>query len=261
MTHRRATRHVGQLHTALAHTHSDSLLLLLEQKPSGPQPPLSPMLSSQCRLCSSQLLSRAAAQLSSAAALRRPFSSAQHVASSGMGTFRSAAKLAQRQRAAAAAGAEEFDYLRDEAARRLVERLQDITRTFPEALDLGSNSSNVLRALLAARDSSSSSAGSVLGSISTLHQLEPSENMLSRGSAELQQRARAAGLRVLPTLGALEGSALPFQDASLDLVLSSMALHWVNDVPGLLAEVRRVLKPDGAFLCTFLGGETLSELR
>jgi NADH dehydrogenase [ubiquinone] 1 alpha subcomplex assembly factor 5 len=182
-----------------------------------------------------------------------------------MGTFRSAAKLAQRQRAAAAAGAEEFDYLRDEAAKRLVERLQDITRTFPEALDLGSNSSNVLRALLAARDSSSSSssssAGSVLGSISTLHQLEPSERMLSRGSAELLQRASAAGLRVLPTLGALEGAALPFQDASLDLVLSSMALHWVNDVPGLLAEVRRVLKPDGAFLCTFLGGETLSELR
>lgn len=45
------------------------------------------------------------------------------------------------------------------------------------------------------------------------------------------------------------------------MVLSSLSMHWVNDLPGLLAEVRRVLRPDGVFLAAMLGGETLSELR
>ncbi len=54
---------------------------------------------------------------------------------------------------------------------------------------------------------------------------------------------------------------LPFQDASFDLVVSNLSLHWVNDLPGCLAQIKRVLKPDGLFLATLLGGETLYELR
>ncbi len=63
--------------------------------------------------------------------------------------------------------------------------------------------------------------------------------------------------------GAIRGDleALPFRDGSLDLVVSSLALHWVNDLPGVLAQIRRALKPDGLFLANFLGGETLHELR
>ncbi len=55
--------------------------------------------------------------------------------------------------------------------------------------------------------------------------------------------------------------ALPFGDASLDLVVSALALQWVNDLPGTLAQIRRALKPDGLFLAVLLGGETLTELR
>jgi SAM-dependent methyltransferase len=54
---------------------------------------------------------------------------------------------------------------------------------------------------------------------------------------------------------------LPFADQSFDLVLSSLSLHTVNDLPGALLQIRNALKPDGLFLGAMLGGETLYELR
>jgi SAM-dependent methyltransferase len=55
--------------------------------------------------------------------------------------------------------------------------------------------------------------------------------------------------------------ALPFGDASLDLVVSGLALQFANDLPGVLAQIRRALKPDGLFVAALLGGDTLTELR
>ena len=54
---------------------------------------------------------------------------------------------------------------------------------------------------------------------------------------------------------------LPFAPESLDLAVSGLALHWCDDLPGVLAQIRRALKPDGLFLAALLGGETLTELR
>jgi SAM-dependent methyltransferase len=55
--------------------------------------------------------------------------------------------------------------------------------------------------------------------------------------------------------------ALPFGDGTLDLVVSALALQFVNDLPGTLVQIRRALKPDGLFLAALIGGETLTELR
>ncbi len=55
--------------------------------------------------------------------------------------------------------------------------------------------------------------------------------------------------------------ALPFAPASLDLIVSNLALHWVNDLPGALLQIRQTLRPDGLFLGALLGGDTLKELR
>lgn len=54
---------------------------------------------------------------------------------------------------------------------------------------------------------------------------------------------------------------VPGEDASFDLVTSTLALHAVNDLPGALVQIRRKLKPDGLFLGALFGGETLGELR
>jgi SAM-dependent methyltransferase len=60
---------------------------------------------------------------------------------------------------------------------------------------------------------------------------------------------------------AAEPEFLPFAPGSFDAVLSVLLLHWVNDLPGALLQLRRALKPDGLLLVSLLGGETLDELR
>jgi len=69
-----------------------------------------------------------------------------------------------------------------------------------------------------------------------------------------------ARLRLAPIVVA-PADALPFRDQSLDLAVSALGLQFVDDLPGLFAQVRRALKPDGLFLAALLGGDTLTELR
>jgi SAM-dependent methyltransferase len=59
----------------------------------------------------------------------------------------------------------------------------------------------------------------------------------------------------------VEGDGLNLAPASLDLVISALGLHFVNDLPGVMAQIRRALKPDGLLLAAMLGGDTLTELR
>jgi SAM-dependent methyltransferase len=58
-----------------------------------------------------------------------------------------------------------------------------------------------------------------------------------------------------------ESEPLPLQPASLDLVVSALAFQFVNDLPGVLAQIRRALRPDGLLLAAMIGGDTLTELR
>ncbi|UWU96190.1 class I SAM-dependent methyltransferase [Bradyrhizobium sp. CB1015] len=62
-------------------------------------------------------------------------------------------------------------------------------------------------------------------------------------------------------LDAAGAEKLPFAPESLDLVVSALALQFVNDLPGVLAQVRRALKPDGLLLAAMIGGDSLTELR
>ena len=58
-----------------------------------------------------------------------------------------------------------------------------------------------------------------------------------------------------------DGEILPIKSASIDLALSALAFQFVNDLPGVLAQIRRALQPDGLLLAAMLGGDTLTELR
>lgn len=74
------------------------------------------------------------------------------------------------------------------------------------------------------------------------------------------------GLAGLPSmqrvaLDAAGSEKLPLAPESLDLVVSALALQFVNDLPGVLAQVRRALKPDGLLLAAMIGGDSLTELR
>ncbi len=144
--------------------------------------------------------------------------------------------LHRRRRARAAPGLAEHDFLFMEGAERLSDRLMDIKRDFPLALDLGCRAGAL----------SGTVAGS--GRVGTLLQTDL--------APEMAALARAHG----PAFAADE-EWLPVRAASLDLVLSNLSLHWVNDLPGALTQIRAALKPDGLFLASMLGGETLHELR
>ena len=121
-----------------------------------------------------------------------------------------------------------------------------------------------MRAALAAQPALGADAGARggVGGVTELVQVDASAAAL-RGA---RARAAACGLPAAREVGAraylqCDEEWLPFADGSFDLVLSSLALHWVNDLPRALAEARRVLRPDGVFIAAMLGGDTLGELR
>lgn len=146
-------------------------------------------------------------------------------------------KLHRRRLDRAARAITGADFLRVRAAGDLVERLEAIMRSFPLAVDLGAREGAFARAL---------DASDARPRVGLLMETDLSSDMLKG--------------REGPRLVADE-ERLPFAPESLDLVVSTLALHWTNDLPGVLSQIRRALKPDGLFLGAILGGSTLSELR
>lgn len=137
---------------------------------------------------------------------------------------RRAARLAR-----AAGRFADADFLHRRAAENAVQSLEATLREFPVAVDL-SAFPGVFSQTLAGSDAS-------------VRVVAPSEP-------------------VDPALSADPGAApLPLAEGSVDLILSLMTLHWANDLPGALTQIRRALKPDGLFLGTLLGAGTLKELR
>ncbi len=139
----------------------------------------------------------------------------------------------------------EHDFLFREAGERLAERLDDLKPQFPRVLDLGART-GLMAPLLAKRP------GTEL-----IVQCDLSARMMRAARA----RPCADQSEAHRTVCVADEEFLPFAAASFDLVVSCLSLHWTNDLPGALVQVRRVLKPDGLFLCAILGGGTLAELR
>lgn len=176
-----------------------------------------------------------------------------------LAVFDVAAKAAQKARAAAAADAADFDYLRDEVAARVVDRLCDMSRAFPRALDLYCGSGHVARAL--------ADAGNKPG-LARLEVADVHARVVDGGARRSADALREKGVEVGGGFVWGEGDgeagraeAAVLEPASLDLVVSSCGLHWVNDLPGVMKRARALLKPDALFLAAMYGGETLRELR
>lgn len=116
-------------------------------------------------------------------------------------------------------------FLHERVVADLADRLEAIPRSFPRVLALG--------------------GGGLF-----------SEEVRAR--PELSARIGA----VLETdLDFIDPEHLPFAPGSFELIVSPLALHWINDLPGALIQLRLALKPDGLLLASLFGGETLHELR
>jgi SAM-dependent methyltransferase len=136
--------------------------------------------------------------------------------------------LRARRARAAALGPSAF--LLERVAEDLADRLATVLRRFEVAVDLGTPTDAVSRVLTA-----SGKVGTVV------------------------RAAEQAGDRAVAVMA--DEEALPFGDGALDLVVSALALQFVNDLPGTLIQVRRALRPDGLLLAALAGGDTLTELR
>jgi SAM-dependent methyltransferase len=136
-----------------------------------------------------------------------------------------------RARRARAAQLGPAAFLLDRAADDLASRLSAVLRTFQLAVDLGTPGDAVQRR--------------IADRVDCLVAVAPDAASLA-----------GSRLRVVA-----DEEALPLRDASVDLVVSALALQFVNDLPGTLIQVRRALKPDGLLLAGMIGGDSLAELR
>jgi NADH dehydrogenase [ubiquinone] 1 alpha subcomplex assembly factor 5 len=119
----------------------------------------------------------------------------------------------------------------DDLAERLLDRLDDTKAVFSTALDLGGR-------------------GSIAG------RLQARGCQVISADFSDAMAAGAGGLAV-----AIDGEALPFAAQKFDLVLANLSLHWINDLPGALIQLRQALKPGGLFLASMPALGTLAELR
>ncbi|TAL31975.1 MAG: methyltransferase domain-containing protein [Alphaproteobacteria bacterium] len=142
--------------------------------------------------------------------------------------------LLRRRRDRAAKDIGEFDFLLEDIADRLVDRLDVIKKTFPLMLDLGGHHGTLAKRLKGRQGT---------------------ETVIC-SDLSYRMAAQSPGPAVVA-----DEEALPFKTASLDAVVSSLSLQWVNDLPGALVQIRHALKPDGLFMAAVLGGESLKELR
>ncbi len=160
------------------------------------------------------------------------------------------ALLRARRRRALALGPAAF--LADRVAEELADRLATVLRSFPCGLDLGSPT-DAVRQMLAR-----SHKVEAIIAANPLLQDAPMKDALMK-DAPMKDAPMGTGPTGLAV--AADEEALPFRDGALDLVVSGLGLHFVNDLPGTLVQIRRALKPDGLFMAALLGGDTLTELR
>jgi len=134
----------------------------------------------------------------------------------------------------AAPGMAAHDFLLREIAARLDDRLRDVKRQFDSALDLGCHTGQTSAAVEALQNAAS----------------------VVRSDLSPAMARRAGGCAVVA-----DEEFLPFAENAFDLIVSNLTLHWTNDLPGALLQIRRALRPDGLFLAAMLGEDTLTELR
>jgi SAM-dependent methyltransferase len=131
-------------------------------------------------------------------------------------------------------GGQRADFLIRRAADELDERLSTVLRHFDIAIDLGTPGPQIAEVLCRRAN------------VGRVYRAAPIEQVVGQGPF----------LRLVA-----DEEALPFAPHSANLIVSVMALHFVNDLPGTLLQIRKILQPDGLFIGCLLGGRTLHELR
>lgn len=159
-----------------------------------------------------------------------------------MNVFDRKTKRLQKERVADGYNGEDasvYDYIKDEFGYRLSDRICDIKRRFPVAVDLGCGRGHLSKEIYS-------------DMVERLIQCDLSHSIVK--SAAVSPEVPTSKLMV-------DEEFIPFRDNSIDMFASNLSLHWVNDLPGCLRQIRKALKNDGVLIGSMFGADTLFELR
>lgn len=141
------------------------------------------------------------------------------------------------------------DYIKDQVAANMAERLVDIARPHPVVVELGAGAGHLRRFLDFRRSKTEK-----------LIMCDANAELLHRDT-ELDTHSAYEGVQIQRQVVDEELLARTFDENSVDVIVASGGLHWTNDLLGALIQIRRALRPDGVFIGALAGGDTLFELR
>lgn len=157
-----------------------------------------------------------------------------------MSVFDRKTKTIQKQRAAIAEDSSIYEYIKDEVGYRLSDRLFDIKRQFNLVVDLGCGYGHVSKHI----------------SIDNVKEL-----IMCDTCQEILDKAQNPEPEVKVSKMVVDEENIPFENDSVDLLISCLNLHWVNNLPLTFLQIKNCLKKDGVFLGAMFAGDTLYELR
>uniref|UniRef100_A0A914DZJ7 Arginine-hydroxylase NDUFAF5, mitochondrial n=1 Tax=Acrobeloides nanus TaxID=290746 RepID=A0A914DZJ7_9BILA len=151
------------------------------------------------------------------------------------------AKQRQRDWAVQSEHFEDCRYLKDEVGFRVADKVFDLTKFNEICLDLGCGAGHIGPHL-------------IKENVGVLIQCDM--------SSEMVRRSKSAPENEFPTIRVIADEELvPFRKSSIDLIVSSLSAHWINDLPAWFRRCISVLKPDGCMIGAMFAGDTLFELR
>uniref|UniRef100_A0AC34G4G3 Methyltransferase type 11 domain-containing protein n=1 Tax=Panagrolaimus sp. ES5 TaxID=591445 RepID=A0AC34G4G3_9BILA len=150
-------------------------------------------------------------------------------------------KLKQRNWAAAQPDFDVCQYVKDETGYRVADKVFDLTKFNDVVLDLGCGAGHIGQHL-------------IKENVGVLIQCDMSEGMIRKSKGATEDE--------IPTLRVIgDEEKVPFKSQSIDLIVTSLSAHWINDLPGWFQRCFNILRPDGAMIGALLAGDTLYQLR
>jgi NADH dehydrogenase [ubiquinone] 1 alpha subcomplex assembly factor 5 len=145
-----------------------------------------------------------------------------------------------------------YNYLREESNRRIIDRIDDISRTFPLGLEIGSHSGDLYQQINSFPSLRSEKGG--VGGIEKLVQCDVVQSKHGRATSTETPLVESLFVQC-------DEEFLPFKPDTFDIVLSSLYFHWTNNLSDTFSSINQVLKPDGVFIASLIGNQTLKELQ
>jgi len=170
---------------------------------------------------------------------QRIFASTKAVGGAGVKVFDRRVKRQQRDWAATQDDFDTMQYVKDEIGYRVADKIYDLTQFSPVCLDIGCGAGHIAP-----------------------HVFKENVGCLIQADMSAAMVARSKVSEEVPTLKVIcDEELVPFKANSIDLVVTSLSAHWINDLPAWFRRCHDILRPDGAIIGAMFSGDTLFELR